>query len=75
VGLLDRQVFAYESFKWIQKLRGYASNENADYSDPRGKYVTFERNEAHQYRTHRSPRFRGLDFAILDSWVDGKLKM
>jgi hypothetical protein len=75
VGLLDRQVFAYESFKWIQKLRGHASNENADYSDPKGKYVMFERNEAHQYRTHRSPRFRGLDFAILDSWVDGKLKM
>lgn len=74
VGLLDRQVFAYESFKWIQKLRGHSSENNND-NNPKGKYVTFEREESHHYRARRLPRFRGIDFAILDSWVDGKLKL
>ena len=70
VGLLDKQVFAYESFKWIQRLRG---NGRPD-QDPQMKYVTFERDEAHQYRFHRLPRFRAIDLAILDTWVDGKLR-
>lgn len=75
VGLLDRQVFAYESFKWIQKLRGHSSQEDSHTGHPHGKYVTFERNESHHYRAHRLPRFRGIDLAILDTWVDGKLKL
>ena len=74
VGLLDKQVFAYESFKWIQKLRGYTSENNVK-NDTKGKYVAFEREESHHYRPHRMPRFRGIDFAILDSWIDGKLKI
>jgi hypothetical protein len=74
VGLLDKQVFAYESFKWIQKLRGYTSNDDVSSNDPKGKYVTFERNEAHQYRPSRFPRFRAIDLAILDNWAEGKLK-
>ena len=65
VGLLDKQVFAYESFKWIQKLRGT--------SNLKGKYITFERDEAHQYRPQKMPRFRATDLAILDSWIDKKL--
>jgi pimeloyl-ACP methyl ester carboxylesterase len=75
VGLLDRQVFAYESFKWIQKLRGYLSPDESDSGKPRGKYVTFERDEAHQFRPHKFPRFRAIDLAILDSWADGRLKL
>ena len=75
VGLLDKQVYAYESFKWIQKLRGYASQDESDTSDPKMKYVTFERNEAHQYRSIKFSRARGIDLAILDNWVDGKLKL
>jgi hypothetical protein len=74
VGLLDRQVYAYESFKWIQKLRGFKSEDESNISNPKGKYVTFEKNEAHVYRPKRFPRFRAIDFAILDNWVDGKLK-
>jgi hypothetical protein len=73
VGLLDKQVFAYESFKWIQKLRGYNSEEESNINDPKDKFVTFEINEAHQYRPHKMPRFRAIDLAILNSWVDGKL--
>lgn len=72
VGLLDKQVFAYESFKWIQRLRG---SEYPDSSKPKMKYVTFERKEAHQYRPKRLPRFRAIDFAILDSWVDEKIDL
>ena len=75
VGLLDKQVFAYESFKWIQKLRGFASPNESDMSDPKMKYVTFERKEAHVYRPNKLSRSRGIDFAILDNWVDGKLNV
>jgi len=71
VGLLDKQVFAYESFKWISKLRGCEKNANG--KNANGKYVTIERKEAHRYRPQKMPRFRGTDFAILDSWVDRKL--
>lgn len=73
VGLLDRQVYAYESFKWIQRLRGAASWEERT-SDPKGKYVTFERREAHQYRPQSSSRFRAMDLAILDAWAEGRLR-
>ena len=68
VGLLDKQVFAYESFKWIHRLRGNSI-------EPDKKYVTFEKKEAHQYRPQKMPRFRATDLAILDAWVDGKLSM
>ena len=73
VGLLDRQVYAYESFKWIQRLRGAASWEERD-SDPKGKYVMFEKREAHQYRPQSSSRFRAMDLAILDAWAEGRLR-
>ena len=69
VGLLDKQVLAYESFKWIKRLRGVND------IDASGKYVTFERNESHHYRPQKLPRFRAIDLAILDSWVDKKLKI
>jgi prolyl oligopeptidase PreP (S9A serine peptidase family) len=75
VGLLDKQVFAYESYKWIQKLRGNQSLDDTNMSEAKGKYVTFEKNESHRYRAHRLPRFRAIDFAILDSWIEGRLKM
>jgi hypothetical protein len=75
VGLLDKQVFAYESFKWIQKLRGNASKEDMDINEPKGKYITYEKNEAHHYRPYRMPRFRAIDLAILNGWIDGKLKL
>lgn len=75
VGLLDKQVFAYESFKWIQKLRGYDSLNKNVLNHPNGKYVTFEKNEGHQYRPSKFPRFRAIDLAILDTWVEGKLKL
>ena len=73
VGLLDRQVYAYESFKWIQKLRGVSSHDDFAVVHPKGKYVTFEKNEAHKYSTKQFPKFRAIDLAILNAWVDKKL--
>jgi hypothetical protein len=79
VGLLDKQVYAYESFKWIQRLRGnttpdHTSDHKLDHTstqlDPKGKYITYERHEGHQYRIERIPRFRAEDLAILEAWVN-----
>ena len=73
VGLLDEQVYAYESFKWIQRLRGAMSPDDA-MIHPKGKYVTFEKDEAHVYKPKRFPRFHAIDMAILDTWVNGDLQ-
>ena len=72
VGLLDRQVYAYESFKWIQKLRG---NGNEIGLDPKGKYVIFDKDEAHSYHLKDYIPTHALDLAILDAWVSGKLSI
>ncbi len=72
VGLLDKQVFAYESFKWIHTLRGLSSERE---DRPKRKYVTFERNEAHVYQPKRMPHLRGVDLAILEAWVEGTLRL
>jgi pimeloyl-ACP methyl ester carboxylesterase len=72
VGLLDKQVYAYESFKWIQKLRGVVCERE---DQPKGKYVTFERHEAHVYQPKRMPHLRGVDLAILEAWVEGTLRL
>lgn len=74
-GLLDRQVYAYEPFKWIQKLRGYGSIEERDKKDQKGKFITYEANEAHQYSPDKFIKARAVDLAILVSWMDGKLTL
>ena len=74
MGLLDRQVFAYESFKWIQRLRGVVTPDESNPSHPRGKYVTIERNEAHQYSYEAFSKCRAHDLAIMNAWVDGTLR-
>ena len=74
VGLLDKQVFAYESFKWIQRLRGVVTPDESHPSHPRGKYVTIERNEAHQYSYEAFSKCRARDLAIMNAWVDGTLR-
>jgi protease II len=72
VGLLDRQVYAYESFKWIQKLRG---NYDTDGIDPKGKYVIFDMGEAHTYSEKRFIPTHASDLAILDDWMEEKLSI
>ena len=88
VGKLDRQVYAYESFKWIRRLRGEAprgatrsqeapKGATRSQEAPReaaGKYVMLEAHEDHEYQPTRLARFRGMDFALLDAWVDQRLR-
>jgi len=71
VGLLDRQVYPYESFKWIQHLRG---NDELD-TEPKGKYVMFDMTEAHKYDKKKSISTHATDMAILDAWIEKKLKI
>jgi hypothetical protein len=70
VGLLDRQVYPYESFKWIQRLRGNTEEVGVD---PKGKYVMYDKEEAHKYDQARYIPTHATDMAILDAWVDGRL--
>jgi hypothetical protein len=53
-------------------LRGVTSERE---DRPKGKYVTFERDEAHVYQPKRMPHFRGVDLAILEAWVEGSLRL
>lgn len=79
VGLEDKQVYAYESFKWIQRLRGHVSPPSkaaaAADSDPKQKYITYEAHEEHVYRAKVFPHFRGRDLAVLEAWVEGDLQL
>jgi hypothetical protein len=80
VGLEDKQVYAYESFKWIQRLRGYVSPDQApSASSPsalaKQKFITFERHQEHVYRAKVFPHFRALDLAVLDAWIEGTLPL
>lgn len=80
VGLLDRQVFPYESFKWIQRLRGATTSPvrerakgtrklRASSTSARNKYIAAERQEEHVYRSKVFPNFRALDLAVLQNWT------
>ncbi len=73
VGLKDKQVFAYESFKWVQKLRGYNAGNGELVLKPNMKYIIFERNEAHHYNGKKAIEAMSTDYAILDAWIDGEL--
>jgi Prolyl oligopeptidase family len=78
VGLQDKQVYPYESFKWIQRLRGHVSppeSVSKDTDDPKQKYITYERNEEHVYRSKVFPQFRALDLAVLEAWSEGILRV
>jgi hypothetical protein len=70
-GLLDKQVFAYEPFKWIQRLRG--NNEGIPAHDPHGKYIAFDSNEGHVFRVEKKSRFRALDLSILLAHIENKI--
>jgi hypothetical protein len=72
VGLLDRQVYAYESFKWVQRLRG---NDTRVSVEPRGKYVMFDKQEAHKYEKEHYIPTHATDMAILDAWVEGRIRV
>jgi hypothetical protein len=66
-GLKDLQVLPYEPVKWVQRLRG---NQNP----PAGKFLAYEKDEAHVYTIPRYYEARGHDLAILDLWAEGRLR-
>jgi prolyl oligopeptidase PreP (S9A serine peptidase family) len=66
-GLKDQQVFASEPFKWVQRLRG------AGIRPPAGKYLAFEKDEAHVYEK-KSTEARATDLAILEAWLQNKIE-
>lgn len=61
-GLKDRQVFAYEPYKFIKRLRG----QNLP---PSGKYIAYEANQAHRYQGPAAIKTRAADLAILEAWL------
>ena len=67
-GLKDLQVVPAEPFKWIQRLRG-------DSKPPAGKFLAYEKDEAHVYSMARYYKARAIDLAVLDLWADGNLKL
>lgn len=66
-GLKDLQVLPAEPLKWIQRLRG-------DSKPPAGKFLAYEKDEAHVYSMARYYKARAIDLAVLDLWADGNLK-
>jgi hypothetical protein len=72
VGLLDRQVYPYESFKWIQRLRGNTEDVGLT---PKGKYVIFDKKEAHVYKKENYIMTHATDMALLDAWVEEQLRI
>jgi pimeloyl-ACP methyl ester carboxylesterase len=62
-GLNDRQVYPYEPFKWIKRLRGDCTAGHG------GKLIGFADGQAHFYRGPAAARARAIDLAILESWL------
>ncbi len=63
----DSQVFAYESVKWIRRLR-----ENAPNGAP--KLCIVERHQGHFTPPETSLVQWSLDLALLDSWIDSTVR-
>jgi pimeloyl-ACP methyl ester carboxylesterase len=73
-GLLDRQVYAYEPFKWMQHLRGNIPANKSTSTQPSGKYIAFEPDEDHVYSVSKKYDARAVDLAILEAWRTGTLR-
>ena len=63
-GLNDRQVYPYEPFKWIKRLRG------TEEDGPRGKFIAFAKNQAHFFKGPAAVATRATDLAILQGWLE-----
>lgn len=63
----DSQVFAYESVKWIRRLRDHAK-------DGAPKLCIVERHQGHFTPPESSLEQWSLDLALLDSWVDSTVR-
>lgn len=61
-GLKDQQVYPYEPYKFIKRLRGQADA-------PSGKYIAYEAKQAHRYQGPAAIKTRAEDMAILEAWL------
>ena len=61
-GLKDHQVYPYEPYKFIKRLRGQADM-------PSGKYIAYEANQAHRYQGPAAVKTRATDLAVLEAWL------
>jgi len=66
-GLRDQQVLPFEPVKFIQKLRGQRQTE------PHGKFLDYEKEEAHSYSWATFVRERATDLALLFRWSQNKI--
>ena len=66
-GLRDQQVLPFEPVKFIQKLRGQRLTE------PHGKFLDYEKEEAHSYSWATFVRERATDLALLFRWSQNKI--
>ena len=68
--LQDKEVYAYESVKWITKLRELEKGSK----DRKPKLLAFEEKEGHFAPEATGGSERANDMAILHSWVNPSLK-
>jgi len=66
-GLKDQQVLPFEPVKWIQRLRGSEERSSAA-----NKFLSYEPDEAHTYRSDTFNKTRAIDLAILLTWLEKK---
>jgi len=64
----DSEVFAYESVKWIRRLRAHQGVSDAP------KMLVFEAGQGHFTPPDQAIQQHTLDAALLDAWVQGELK-
>ncbi len=69
-GLNDKEVYAYESVKWVSRLQAL----DASHSHPSPKLLRIEEDEGHFSTQRRGPTERANDLAILHSWASGLIK-
>jgi prolyl oligopeptidase PreP (S9A serine peptidase family) len=63
----DSQVFAYESVKWIQRLRSHDKRTDAP------KLCIVEKGQGHFTPPDQVSKQWALDLALLDAWIKGAL--
>ncbi len=63
----DSEVFAYESVKWIRRLRAHQGVSDAP------KMLVFEVGQGHFTPPDQAIQQHTLDAALLDAWVEGEL--
>jgi oligopeptidase B len=61
----DSQVYAYESVKWIRRLRSHDSADSAP------KLCIVERGQGHFTPPEKTLRQWAVDCALLDGWIQG----